>query len=104
MSGTDVGVYIVAEIDIRDRERYAKYEAGFAPILLRHSGRLVGLDESAQSLEGEPLLGRVVIAWFPSRQHALDWFHDPQYQAIAEHRRAASTARFVSVVDGFAIS
>jgi uncharacterized protein (DUF1330 family) len=98
------GVYIIAEIDIDDRERYAEYEAGFAPILVRHGGQIVGLDESAESLEGAPLAGRVVIAHFPTRQQALDWFNDPDYQAIAVHRRAASTARFVSMVSKFPAS
>lgn len=97
-------VYIIAEIDILDRERYGEYEAGFAPILVRHGGKIVGLDESAESLEGTPLGGRVVIVRFPTRQQAHDWFNDPDYQAIAVHRRAASTARFVSMVNGFPAS
>lgn len=101
MSEPGPSVYVIAEIAIEDRERYREYEAGFAPPLLRHGGKIVGLDEASQSLEGEPLHGRVVIARFPSRQHALDWFNDPEYQAIAVHRRAASTAQFVSIVDEF---
>ena len=101
MSDTTNGVYIIAEIDISDRDRYRQYEAGFAPILIRHGGQIVGFDESAESLEGAPLAGRVIIARFPTRQNAVDWFNDPDYQAIAIHRRAASTARFVSMVDVF---
>jgi len=98
MTSSTSGVYIVAEIRIHDRERYMQYEAGFMPLLLRHQGTVVGFDEASETLEGDPLDGRVVIAHFPTRQHAHDWFNDPEYQAIAEHRRAASTARFVSVV------
>lgn len=101
MTKPQTPVYVIAEIDIEDRERYRQYEAGFAPVLVRHGGRIVGLDESAQSLEGAPLMGRVVIARFESRQRALDWFNDPEYQSIAEHRRAASTAWFVSIIDEF---
>lgn len=101
MNASASGVYIIAEIDIHDREQYARYEAGFAPILLRHRGEIVGLDETSESLEGDGLTGRVVIARFPSREQALAWFNDPDYQAIAVHRRGASTARFVSVVREF---
>lgn len=103
MASTDLArpVFIIAHIDIADRERYREYEAGFAPILIRHGGQIVGLDESAESLEGSPLGGRVIIARFPSRDEATAWFNDPDYQAIAAHRRAASTADFVSIVNTF---
>ena len=94
-------VYIIAHIAIADRERYRQYEEGFAPILIRHGGQIVGLDEAAESLEGSALPGRVVIAKFPSREQATSRFNDPDYQAIAEHRRAASTADFVSIIDQF---
>lgn len=94
-------VYIVANIEISDRDRYREYEEGFTPILLRHDGQIIAVDEKSTSLEGEPLHGRIVIARFPSSDHATAWFNDPDYQAIAEHRRAASTAQFVSLVDSF---
>lgn len=100
MSG-DKRAYVVAHIQIDDRDRYAQYEAGFAPILIRYQGQIVALSEAPESLEGNPLASRVIVARFPSRQHAVDWFNDPEYQAIAEHRRAASHADFVSIVDEF---
>ena len=55
MSEILIPVYVIAEIDIADRDRYREYEAGFAPPLLRHGGQIVGFDEAAQSLEGAPL-------------------------------------------------
>ena len=99
---SDTSVYLVANIaEITDRETYATYEAGFMPLLTKHGGALVAVDESSQSLEGENALGgRMVILKFPTEAAAKAWFNDPDYQALAQHRRAASSINFLQLVHG----
>ena len=48
-----MAVYLVAQITIHDRERYAQYEAGLMDIFMRFGGRLLCVDEQPEVLEGE---------------------------------------------------
>ena len=85
-----MAVYIVARITINDRERYARYEAGFLEIFAAHAGRLLAVDDNPEVLEGEWACTRTVIAEFPDREAALAWYRSDDYQSLAEHRFAAS--------------
>ena len=100
MSGAPV--YLVANIsEITDRETYGTYESGFLPLLEKHGGELVSVDEDSDSLEGENVLGgRMVILKFANEASAKAWHSDPDYQALSEHRRAASRMNFVQLVRG----
>lgn len=99
---SDTPVYLVANIsEITDRETYARYESGFMPLLKKHGGELVSVDESSESLEGENSLGgRMVILRFANEASAKAWHTDPEYQALSEHRRAASRMNFLQLVRG----
>ncbi|MFN3212229.1 MAG: DUF1330 domain-containing protein [Henriciella sp.] len=100
---SDTPVYLVANIfEISDRETYGIYERGFMPLLKKHGGELVSVDENSESLEGENSLGgRMVILRFADEASAKAWHTDPDYQALAEHRRAASNMNFLQLVRGF---
>ena len=65
--------YLIAQIEIADRETYTKYEAGFMDIFLAYKGRMLSVDEGAQLLEGEWSYTRTVLVEFPSKEDALDW-------------------------------
>lgn len=92
-----MAVYIVAQITINDRDRYARYEAGFMDIFARHSGRMIAVDEEPELLEGEWPCTRTVIIEFPSRDEAMAWYQSEDYQALAQHRFAASVAHIALV-------
>ena len=40
-----MAVYVVALLDITDRDRYAQYEAGFMAVFRKHGGRMLAVDE-----------------------------------------------------------
>ena len=44
--------YIIAQIEIADREEYGKYESGFMDIFIKYQGKLLSVDEEPQLLEG----------------------------------------------------
>lgn len=85
-----MAVYIVAKITINDRERYARYEAGFMNVFAEYAGRMLAVDDQVEVLEGDWSCVRTVIAEFPSREEALAWYQSDDYQALAAHRIAAS--------------
>ncbi|MFT5561998.1 MAG: hypothetical protein ACJA0W_002983 [Candidatus Azotimanducaceae bacterium] len=91
--------YMIAQIDIVDRESYAKYEAGFMEIFARYDGTMLAVDEDPKLLEGGWPYTRTVLIAFPSEVQALDWYQSDEYQALAQHRFASSGAN-ISLIKG----
>jgi uncharacterized protein (DUF1330 family) len=97
----DVPVYVVVNLHVEDSARYLQYEKGFFPILKKHQGKFITYDDDIVTFEGElPRSGRMVIFTFPSEQAAKDWYNDPDYQDLSEHRRAGTRLEFLTMVHG----
>ena len=97
----DVPVFMVVNLKVVDASTYRVYEKGFFPMLKNYGGSFVTFDDSPMTLEGSsPREGRMIIFQFPSEQQALDWFNDPEYQALSEHRRAGTELEFLTMVRG----
>ena len=90
-------VYLIAQLTIRDRARYAEYAAGFMEIFSRYGGRLLAVDESPETLEGAWNFTRTVLIEFPSEAEARSWYDSEDYQRLAQHRFASSEANIVMV-------
>ncbi len=84
--------YILAEIQINNRDRYADYEAGFLSVLQAHQGELIAVDEALKVLEGQAFVHRTVILRFNSEAQAKTWYESEEYQALIAIRQAASQA------------
>jgi uncharacterized protein (DUF1330 family) len=95
-----MSVYIVAQIDIHDRDTYAKYQDGFAEVFARYDGELLVVDDEAQVVEGEWPYSRTVVIRFANAEEAGRWYTSPEYQAILTHRLAGSRGNAV-LVRGF---
>ena len=93
--------YVMAQINIHDRSRYGKYEAGFMDIFAKYQGTLLSVDEAPEVLEGEWPHTRTVLIGCPSSQDAKNWFLSAEYQELAKHRHAAAESRCV-IVQGLA--
>ncbi len=91
------GGYIVAQINIHDRDEYAKYGAGFGEIFQKHNGEGVAFSEAPEVLEGSWDYGRTVVIRFPSKAAAKAWYESPEYQKILQHRLAAATSNLVLI-------
>jgi uncharacterized protein (DUF1330 family) len=97
----DVPVFMVANLEIHDADRYRSYEKGFFPILKKHGGEFFTVDDDHRTLEGSaPPSGRLVLFRFPSESAAQAWFDDPEYQALSEHRRAGTNLNFLTMIHG----
>jgi uncharacterized protein (DUF1330 family) len=95
---SDQPVYMIANLVVHDADRYREYEKGFFPILKKHGGEFITVDDAIETFEGaSPPSGRIVLFSFPSETAAKAWFADPDYQSLSEHRRAATTLNFLSM-------
>ena len=84
---------MLANLQIHDANEYRLYEKGFFPILKKHNGEFITYDDNIVHIEGEtPMKGRIILFSFPSAKHADEWYSDPEYQALSEHRRKGTTA------------
>ena len=80
-----------------DREEYGKYEEGFMEIFDKYEGELLSVDENPEVMEGSWAATRSVLASFPSAEAAKAWYESDEYQTLAQHRFAASSANLIMV-------
>ena len=97
---SEAPVYMVANFVIEDPEEYRRYEKGFFPLLRRYGGEFITYDDNPATLEGDRLMGRMVMFRFPSEEAARSWFADADYQALAKHRRAGTRNNFLTLMHG----
>jgi len=96
----DIPVFMIAAFTVHDAAAYRLYEKGFFPILRKHGGSFVTLDDRAVTLEGSSPGGRIVMFSFPSETAARGWYDDPDYQRLSQHRRAGTEGNFLTIVHG----
>jgi len=97
----DVPVFMVVNLAITDADEYRKYEKGFFGLLKKYGGEFVTFDDKPITLEGDsPRSGRMIIFKFPSEQVAKQWYADPDYQTLSQHRRGGTKLEFLTLVHG----
>ena len=42
--------------------------------------------------------GRAILFGFPSQQDADNWFEDPEYQTLSEHRKRGTKTQFITFI------
>jgi uncharacterized protein (DUF1330 family) len=94
-----VAAYVIVDVAISDRERYAEYTRPVPESIAKHGGRFLARGGKVEVLEGDWQPRRLVVIEFPTMDAALGWYHSDDYQELAKIRWAASTANFV-IVEG----
>jgi|TARA_B100000524_G_C23472017_1_gene306494 uncharacterized protein (DUF1330 family) len=94
-----MSVYLIAQINIHDRDRYGQYEAGFMEIFAQYGGEMLAVEESPTVLEGQWPYTRTVLIRFADKAEADAWYKSDAYQELACHRWEASVAD-VAVLQG----
>jgi len=89
--------YLIAQINVRDREGYKRYLDGFDEVFKDYKGIIMAADNDPVVLEGEWPYMRTVLIRFPDADEAKRWYESPEYRELAEVRRAASDSNIVLV-------
>ena len=89
---SDITVYHVVNLKIKDIDKYRVYEKGFFPILKKHNGSFITFDDTPVCLEGDQpkQFDRVIMFSFPTEKDADNWWADPEYQELSKNRRAGA--------------
>lgn len=92
-----MGVYVIAQISITDRDAYNRYQARFMGVFQRFKGQLLAADENPHVIEGEWNREKVILLKFPDKQSFEEWAFSPEYQEITKDRYAGSEGVFLLV-------
>jgi uncharacterized protein (DUF1330 family) len=90
--------YWIAQVDVRDSERYKEYVSTAKPAFERFGANFLARGGSVTELEDTARARNVVIE-FPSVQHAIDCYNSPEYQAAAKIRQEVADAEMM-IVEG----
>lgn len=90
--------YIIGHVTVRNPEAYAEYVRRDTPIFERFGGRFLVRGGESISAEG-PDFARHVVIEFPDYATALACYNSPEYQEVADIRRANADS-MILVVEG----
>lgn len=85
-------VYVLAQLSMKDRAAYDRYQARFMEVFRRFQGRLLAADESPTVLEGQWPMHKLVLMSFPDDNAFRQWSESPAYQEILKQRKVGADA------------
>jgi uncharacterized protein (DUF1330 family) len=93
--------YLMAFVNVTNREQYAKYVQATPAVVAEFGGRFIARGGQTATLEGNQETRRVVLIEFPSFERAQAFYRSATYTAAKALRAGAAEATLV-VVDGYA--
>jgi uncharacterized protein (DUF1330 family) len=90
-----MSAYVVVDVDVKDKERYAEYIKLAPPSIAQYGGRYLARAGRTETLEGEWRPRRFVILEFPTYERAKEWWSSPEYAPAKALRQATADAEMV---------
>jgi len=87
-----MSIYLVAQVDIKDKERFLDYQNAVLPFLEEKQVDVLAVDDSPATIEGEESGKRMVIIRFDSREAFDAFWHSAEYQEMAKIRFESADA------------
>jgi len=87
--------YLIADITVHDLEQFMEYVRQVPAFVEKHGGQYRVRGGEPESQEGSWQPQRLVIIEFPSKDDALAFLNDPDYQPIAAIRHAAASTSLI---------
>jgi uncharacterized protein (DUF1330 family) len=93
--------YLLVQGRVTDREGFKAYSAALPAIYRKYQGEYISLVPAplVEVVEGDPEDRSIVLARFPSREHARAFWSSPEY-AEAKKLRAGKGTFYVTILDG----
>jgi uncharacterized protein (DUF1330 family) len=92
--------YVIFTEVVHDPAGLVEYSQKAGPAMAGREFKALVVADEHEVLEGEWPGTRTVVLEFPSVEAARDWYHSPEYQAVAPIRQAAADCQAV-IVAGF---
>ena len=94
-----MAAYVIARIDVADREAFAEYGKKVPATVAAHGGRYRVRGGEVTPLEGSDPHPRVVVIEFDDAAAAKRWYESADYAPLIALRRAASEGTLM-IVEG----
>jgi uncharacterized protein (DUF1330 family) len=92
-------VYLIIDINIKDREIYREYTRKAEKIIEEHGGRYIVRCSDPAAFSGNWTPERIVVIEFPSREDLDRCFASEEYSRIAPLREGATEGKAVIAYD-----
>jgi uncharacterized protein (DUF1330 family) len=93
--------FVIVQIVVDDVDGYRQYgSADHLAFFDRFGGKLVGVDEDVDVVEGSWPFTRTVVIEFPNKALAHGWYDSDEYQSVVALRHRSATSNLV-IIDGF---
>ena len=89
--------YLIAQIDVRDPERYREYTLHTPRVIAAFGGRMLVRNGERKVLEGPADPRRVIVVECPSMDHIARFHASPEYTALRRIRESASEAHIIAI-------
>jgi uncharacterized protein (DUF1330 family) len=89
--------YFIAHSNVLDPILLNEYVEKSGPIVSRCGGQLITVGEVTEVMVGSFNYQRCAVFKFPDTESMDRWFHDPEYQALANLRGRAADMVFLKV-------
>lgn len=94
-----MAAYLIADIDVRDAERYKEYVEHVPALIRKHRGEYRVRGGACRVLEGRWQPSRLIVLEFPTREDAVAFYDDPEYAPYRNLRLSIADSSLV-IVDG----
>ena len=81
--------YLVANIRVKDKEKFAAFSGMAAPVIKAHGGKVLARGPGAERHEGT-VEGIVMMIEFETKEAANTFYHSEEYQAAKAIREECS--------------
>jgi uncharacterized protein (DUF1330 family) len=98
---SEMTVYVIADIEVNDRDAYAEYQKKVPAIIEKYGGRYLVRGGDVTVIEGEWQPSRIVVLEFPSQAELQRFAKSPEYAPVAAIRHRATKSNSF-VVEGYA--
>jgi uncharacterized protein (DUF1330 family) len=97
----EVKAIVIVQIVVHDWDGYGQYgSAGHQEIFDLFGGKVIGIDEDVEIVEGSWPFTRTVVIEFPSKERARAWYESDEYQKVVGLRHGSATTNLV-IVSGY---
>ena len=90
-----MSAYIVAELEVLDKERFEIYRKMVPASLQPYGGKFLVRGGDVEALEGDWLPKRLVVLEFPSAAQAKAWWKSEEYAEAKALRQATARTRLI---------